>query len=281
MNGTVTALGVLGTGASSYATAVSNGGSVVVGGSQDNSSSPNEAQAFMWTGGVMSGLGFLPSCSSAPCRSAATGVSADGSVVVGYAYYGSSNVYEAFRFTSNTMTGLGFMSGGSSSVAFGVSADGSVIVGQANTPNNTIAVEWVNGTLTSLGFLPGGNTSYAQGVSGDGSVVVGYSSHDFSGEDQAFRWTNGTMKGLGFLQGGDQSYASAANADGSVVVGYGLNNNRMYRTVRWTRSGGMRAIDDLLIAAGVNITDWQLNQATGVSADGTTIVGYGTDPNGN
>src|SRR5712691_9226942 len=37
----------------------------------------------------------------------------------------------------------------------------------------------------------------------------------------------------------------------------------------------------LLTASGVDLTGWRLNSATGVSADGTVIVGYGTDPTGN
>ena len=36
----------------------------------------------------------------------------------------------------------------------------------------------------------------------------------------------------------------------------------------------------LLQAAGVDIPGWQLSEATAVSADGTTIVGKGVDPNG-
>ena len=32
---------------------------------------------------------------------------------------------------------------------------------------------------------------------------------------------------------------------------------------------------------GVNLNGWQLKYATGVSADGMTIVGYGTNPDGN
>ena len=36
----------------------------------------------------------------------------------------------------------------------------------------------------------------------------------------------------------------------------------------------------MLIDLGLDLTGWQLNNATGISADGLTIVGYGPNPNG-
>jgi hypothetical protein len=43
----------------------------------------------------------------------------------------------------------------------------------------------------------------------------------------------------------------------------------------------MRSIQDILENNGVDMTDWTLTRASGVSADGTAIVGYGTNPDGN
>jgi uncharacterized protein YhjY with autotransporter beta-barrel domain len=42
------------------------------------------------------------------------------------------------------------------------------------------------------------------------------------------------------------------------------------------QSTGMQSIKGLLSASGVNMTGWSLTQATGVSADGSVVVGYGT-----
>src|SRR5262245_47092881 len=77
-------------------------------------------------------LGDLP---GGGLSSFATGVSADGSVVVGSSSSATSGPNpddrEAFRWTAATgMVGLGFLPGGtfSDSGAFGVSADGSVVV---------------------------------------------------------------------------------------------------------------------------------------------------------
>src|SRR5215208_1276755 len=66
----------------SYANAVSDDGSTVVGFSSSASSSASGWEAFRWTsGGGMVGLGDLPGGTS---YSQGSDVSADGSVVVGY-----------------------------------------------------------------------------------------------------------------------------------------------------------------------------------------------------
>jgi probable HAF family extracellular repeat protein len=69
----------------SEAKAASYDGSTVVGNSRvDDPNDPSKSvkQAFIWQGGVMTGLGFLADAAG-PFESKATGVSADGSVVVG------------------------------------------------------------------------------------------------------------------------------------------------------------------------------------------------------
>ncbi len=43
----------------------------------------------------------------------------------------------------------------------------------------------------------------------------------------------------------------------------------------------MRSLQDVLFAAGIDLTGWQLPRAYGVSADGTVIVGGGDNPAGN
>jgi hypothetical protein len=47
------------------------------------------------------------------------------------------------------------------------------------------------------------------------------------------------------------------------------------------QSTGVQSIKSLLAASGVNMTGWSLSSATGVSADGSVIVGFGTDPSSN
>lgn len=88
------------------------------------------------------------------------------------------------------------------------------------------------------------------------------------------------MVGLGDFPGrGIQSEASAVSADGSVVVGRGSAVGG-FKAFRWTATSGMQTVQDLLAAEGVSPAGWTLQYATGVSADGTVIVGIGINPRG-
>ena len=69
------------------------------------------------------------------------------------------------------------------------------------------------------------------------------------------------------------------SADGSVVVGYGGSGNG--QAFIWTAATGMQTLSAVLAAANVDLTGWGLNQATGISADGTVVVGNGTFGNQN
>ena len=221
------------------------------------------------------GLGDLP---GGTFQGSALGVSGDGSVVVGYSY--SANGLEAFRWTqAGGIVGLG---GVSQSSAQAVSGDGSVVVGITFPATGNEAFRWTQaGGIVGLGDLPGGGFgSGAYGISSDGSIVVGYGTS--ASGIEAFRWTQaGGIVSLGDLPGGSvDTYASGVSDDGSVVIGFG-NSANGYEAFRWTQAGGIRSLKDLLTTDfGLNLTGWQLSRAQGISADGLTIVGYGTNPNG-
>ena len=194
----------------------------------------------------------------------ASGVSADGSVVVGVAD-NAAGQYRAFRWTAaGGMQDLGTL-GGRWSEARGISADGSVVVGWAdNAAGQYHALRWTAGRgMQNLGTLPGGGGSKAWDVSADGSVVVGWA-WNAAGKGRAFRWTEaGGMQDLGTL-GGDGSLAYGVSADGSVVVGWAYNAAGQGRAFRWTAAGGMQ---DLGTLGG------DRSEASGVSADGSVVVG--------
>ena len=126
----------------------------------------------------MEGLGEL---AGGRFFSAASGVSRDGSVIVGQSYSDSGK--EAFRWTAaDGMTGLGDLPGGEfASTAFAVSGDGKTIVGQASGPNGPEAFLWTSDKgMQSLGTLLGNNSAAAgwrlneaRDISDDGTVVVG------------------------------------------------------------------------------------------------------------
>ena len=107
--------------------------------------------------------------------SLATGVSADGSVVVGTS---SSLIMgeAAFRWTRTGGMVLAFDPATHLGVVFdrgfGISGDGSVMVGKGGFPA-VYAVRWSgSNSLLNLGTLPSGVQSRAYGVSADGSTVV-------------------------------------------------------------------------------------------------------------
>ena len=182
----------------------------------------------------------------------------------------------------SSFTGLSDLAGGSfESYANGVSADGSVAVGLGSSTSGNEAFRWTDGGgMVGLGDLAGGSFySDADGVSADGSVAVGRSISASGSE--AFRWTDGGgMVGLGDLAGGSfNSRAYSVSADGSTVVGRGSSASGTEAFV-WDETNGMRGLMQVLMDQGIDMTGWSLTEARGVSADGLTIVGYGTNPLG-
>lgn len=231
--------------------------------------------AFRWTptGGRQT-LGTLPGGTSV--ESVAYGVSADGSVIVGFAGRPGGGGYMAFRWTESTgMEGLGDVPGFTySGAAEGISANGQFISGiSVSYPSGSHSFRWdvVNG-LVPVGDLPGGDVySRALGVSDDGTVVTGVSSSSAVGYE-AYRWTPATgIVGLGTLPGASSSRGTHVSGDGSTILG-----STSQGAFIWTQADGMRKLADVLAAGGaVNMSGWNLDEILDVSHDGTRILGRG------
>jgi probable HAF family extracellular repeat protein len=212
----------------------------------------------------------------------ALGISGDGSAVVGYS--GSTPGTQAFRWTQSVgMTSLGDLPGGNFySLASGISADGSTVVGYSDSGTGGEAFRWSQLTgMVGLGYLPGSspnNTfSSAQAASADGSVIVGYSTS--ADGQEAFRWTQAT----GMLSLGIPSLALATSADGSIIVGEAAFNDGTDGAFIWDAANGMRHLSSALVEDGLSDSapkGWYLRRATGISADGRVIVGWGVNPAG-
>jgi probable HAF family extracellular repeat protein len=185
---------------------ISADGTVMVGG---------YSGAFRWTeSGGMTSLDGIE----------ATGVSADGLVVVGCTL-GPSGI-EAFRWESDIMTDLGLLPGGLHSRAEGVSADGLTVVGTCEVTPFNKAFRWTESE--QMQELCNGE---AYDVSGDGSFVVGVG--QLSSGFEAFIWDrqNGAQSirallvndfGLN-LSGWNLFAATGVSDDGLTIVGYGQN----------------------------------------------------------
>jgi probable HAF family extracellular repeat protein len=154
--------------------------------------------------------------------SRARGISADGSVVVGWGAFNSSMV-RAFRWTAATgMVNIGSPdASGPTSDAFAITPDGSVIVGtaqpSAGAPSQAALWTGSSGPQFLGSLSPTVNTT-AYAVSADGRSVVGASGA------QAFIWRAG--RGMEDLQavlspppGWTLTDADGLSADGMTIVG--------------------------------------------------------------
>jgi probable HAF family extracellular repeat protein len=276
-----------GTNAGSAANGISTDGTVVVGyGTTDGRPIPSGGstaftrEAFRWTAatGLVS-LGVLP---GSHLGTDARAVSADGSVIVGEGY-NAAGFPEAFRWTAATgLQSLGFLPSCNRSTATGVSADGSVIVGYCvGTDFLNRAFRWTAaGGMVELGALPSGYiVSRANAISADGLVIVGQiaTGDNSSANREAFRWTEaGGYVVLGDLPGMQvNSEAFAVSADGSVVVGSANGSTFADSSFIWDATNGLRSVRTILTQAAL-ATGWSISSATGISGDGTKIVGFGS-----
>jgi len=184
------------------------------------------------------------------------------------------------------MAALGDLPGGGFwSEAWAVSADGLVVVGMSDSGSSgdEEAFRWTESEgMVGLGFLgadpeePMLAGSSARAVSADGSVVVGSTSTATATSHEPFRWENGVMTGLGI-----RGSATGVSADGSVIVGGAVFAGSVYEPFIWDITHGVRSLRGVLVGdCGLDLADWTLERASGISADGLTIVGYGTNPDG-
>jgi probable HAF family extracellular repeat protein len=194
----------------------------------------------------------------------ASGVSGDGSVVVG-----SSAVNGRMRAVRWKVRGLAFRIARLSSrqsYAASVSHDGSTIVGavgrRGEVPSFPPDLDWraARWTRTGAHLVPlGKGESWITDVSANGSVACGS-----SGSRAAIWKRGGKARTLGSLPiGDDWTQAEGISGDGRVVVGTaGLTGTEAFR---WTEETGLVGLGALPGGA--------LSRAEAVSADGEVVVG--------
>lgn len=313
---TLTDLGALTGGTSSYATGINNNGQVV-----GQAASTDGFRAFVWSPtsgivnlGTVSGSNFsyatgindkgqisgyanvnnLPTALQwdgkgniaslaavgGSARSYAYGINNSGQIV-GYADTGTDASVAALWSNDQPPTELNNRN--ISSIATGVNDQGQV-VGQIAAADGFRAALWNAGTLTNLGTLSGGNYSYATGIN-DRGQVVGYStigksatSSSFLGTTiNAFIWNSAQgMTSLGSLSPQDNSYATGINENGQVV-GYSYGlDNGSYRYRAFMWDNGAIADLNSLIDPALG---WALTVANAVNEQGQ-IVGLGVNATG-
>ncbi|MCL4720141.1 MAG: hypothetical protein KJ057_16885, partial [Phycisphaerae bacterium] len=238
---------------------------------------PNEG--YRWTQGEgFQLLGDLPGNQHA---SDSWATNWDGSVIVGWSSSDRSRNYEAFLWTAETgMIGLGDMEGGNFySYASDVSADGRIVVGEGRSYLGDEAFVWTQETgFVGLGVPPTWSMTEAHGIAPDGSVIVGFGEVTGIGFE-AFRRTEAEgIVPLGVLDESPFDYHSEAHdasVSGWVIVGWSKFDRWRFATT-WTPRRGLINLNEILTNEfGVDLGDHQLSQASAVSYDGKTIVGWG------
>jgi probable HAF family extracellular repeat protein len=217
-------------------------------------------------------LGDLPGGDQS---SAATGVSGDGRVVVGFSSSAAStastgNATEAFFWTLDFgMTGLGDLPGDIfGSHAVGVSASGDVVAGSGRSSSVFDTFLWTPSTgMTSINSpVSGPFASHPNVISANGNAIVG---HTTAG-NQAFRWTSTTGTVLLTESFTSQTFAYGVSGDGAVVVG-GALVGAVEEAFRWTQEQGVVRLGERIgETSGGNF----FSRATAVSSDGNVVVGF-------
>jgi probable HAF family extracellular repeat protein len=250
----------------------SRDGSVVVGYLREG----RTEQGFVWT--LPLGLRRIGVLLGGD-QSMALAISASGNVAVGQSRSAVGTEAVRITFLSGIQT-LGDLGGGAvNSCAFGVSDNGTVVVGVGTTSSGRQGFRWNEGG--GMQAIPGTAGGSAVCVSGNGLVVAGVVPVVPSAAGyEAYKWTaGGGLVRLGDLPGGAlQSEAIAISGDGSVIVGAGHDSQGGAAFV-WDATWGMRSIRrELARVPGAD--GWRLSCATGVSADGRTVTGFGINPGG-
>lgn len=254
--------------------AMSADGSIFVG---MVSQGPFTASAVRWSnyGGSND---LLPGPGGA-AQSYASGISADGSVIVGGIDIDGTS--QAVVWTNNRpLRVLDNLPGTAGSVALGVSAGGQFVVGSSSTVDTRSdrAVLWrladntqVDLSQTALLRSPEVTDSRAIAVSRDGDIVAGnYSTAD---NNLSFIWRSGTntSQQLALLAAGGYTNSDVVgiSANGARIAGTLTTDDYRMQAVYWTSAdGAVHGIGTL----GLN-GDRTFSHASAISANGQVIVG--------
>lgn len=254
---------------------VSTDGSVVVGWGSVTSYL-SDYRSFRWEGNQVTVLDPLPGGDGSGWAYSCAG---DGSVVVGTS---SGYGYEPFRWENGVTQALP-TAAGTQGYAMDISPDGQVIVGVlALAIGDYRAFRLENGILEELSPVPQpyGFDSRIR-ISANKQAVVGWAQPNSVRE--AVIWRAGRTFGLSDLPGGAvESEATAVSRNASRVVGTSRIGPTESAAFLWDRTHGMRNLKEVLSTEyGFDMEGWRMTWATGISDDGTTIVGHGINPAGN
>lgn len=200
------------------------------------------------------------------------GISDDGMYISGNtrdaAQLSQMSRYHIPTGTWELLGGIGWSSGSEGSSGWGISGNGQSVVGLGWVRGGSAhAIQWSSpGPTQDLGSTVGRNSSRANATNFDGSVVVGWQDTDLG--RQAAIWSEGVQT---LLFDGPEALGEASDIspDGEWVVGQGGFGEpwRYNRTTGTLERLGLLDPDAFFPSRG----------ATGVSDDGSVIVGFERD----
>lgn len=221
---------------------------------------------YKWT--AAGGLVQIGSLTNGYPAAGRTLVSNDGTKIASSATNAATGFNEISTYDGSTWTNKGGLVptgwDGSVSSTWGMSANGTVIVGLGwLTAATAHAVKWdaTNGVV-DLGSMVSGRSSRANAVNTDGTVIVGWQDEP-TGTRSGAMWVNGVESFITDGSGNNLGEAGAVSADGNTIIGASLPNPYV-----WNTTSGVTYITH------PNSSVFFRGGATGISANGTTVVGY-------
>lgn len=252
----------------SQAHSVSANGGIIIGLEYNFLSTGTKGYRWTSSGGVV----LLPYLAGFPDNNFGTAeaISADGSVVAG-------SGPTPFRWTESggTQT-IPLLGSDDFGFAHGISSDGSIIVGSSGF-SNPQAYRWSEQTGTQGLIIPGADWSDAMGICGNGSTIVGVFGQTASSTQSAFAWTELGVLSLTSLSMAEGTFTSVIAASETGMWAVGESDGK---ATLWNTTTGAVWDLNVVIAGQSDFDGWQLQNATGISADGKKIVGNGMNENG-
>lgn len=174
-------------------------------------------------------------------------------------------LYDVELGTWTFLGGLGTIVDGEDASAWSISGDGSTVVGLGWTGGfGGHAIYWKEDEgIVDLGSTVEGMSSRANDANFDGSVIVGWQDAE-DGFRQAAIWREGVQTLLYDEEGYELWEAGAISDDGNWIVGGDLG----FSAWRWSEETGVLALDH------PQQGPYFRGAATGISQDGSMIIGY-------
>jgi hypothetical protein len=132
--------------------------------------------------------------------------------------------------------------------------------------------------MTALPLLSGSTATAALGVTPDGQWVLGYGTSAANPFGELIRWNvvTGTTESLGSPDPTRIARFGDITADGQVAIVSFQNYEFVDPNKSYLRNAhGWFELNEVMAAAGADLTGWVLDQVWGVSPDGTLVFGAG------